>query len=51
MDEINLWILVDKTGQKIYYTGYSEETVKNYKESNFFNETFIVKLTGSLPGE
>lgn len=47
--QIELWVLVDKTGQRIYYTGYSEETVKNYKESNCFNETIIVKLTGELP--
>jgi hypothetical protein len=46
-DEINLWILTDEH-KRIYYTGFSEETVREYKESNFYKDKQIVKLTGHL---
>ena len=46
--EINLYVLVDSSGY-ICYTGYSEELVKSYKESNGFNDKTVIKLTGFLP--
>lgn len=48
--EINLWILTDSYG-RIYYQGFSEESVNDYKESNGFKDRFVIKLTGYLPGE
>jgi hypothetical protein len=45
---ISLWILVDKSGQRIYYTGYSEESVKNYRDDNFFKDLEIVQLKGEI---
>lgn len=44
---IELYVLVDKAA-RIYYTGYSFETVTAYKEDNGFKDKFVVKLTGEL---
>lgn len=45
---INLWILTDEFG-RIYYQGFSEESVNAYKNDNGFKDRTVVKLTGYLP--
>lgn len=46
--EINLYVLVDPGGY-ICYTGFNEDLVQNYKESNCFTDKTVVKLTGFMP--
>lgn len=45
--KVELWILTDKYG-RIYYTGYSEELVKSYKEDNLFHDKIVLKLEGEV---
>jgi len=47
---IELWVLTDNSG-KIYYTGFSQETMVYYKESNGFNDKQIVKLIGEIKND
>ena len=48
--QIELWVLTDKSG-RIYYSGFSEETVVYYKESNGFNDKQVIKLTGEIKND
>lgn len=45
--KIELWVLVDSFGY-ICYTGSTKEMAENYKDSNGFNDKFVIKLEGEL---
>lgn len=46
-NEIELYVLVDKTG-RILYTDHNEKSIVDYKESNGFSDKFVVKLKGEI---
>lgn len=48
--QVELWVLVDSSA-RIYYTGFSEQSVTDYRDSNFFKDLEIVKLIGQLASE
>lgn len=45
--QVELWVLVDSSA-RIYYTGFSEQSVTDYRNSNFFKNLEVIKLTGEI---